>query len=59
MKKFMVFGEYGPQGWQNVSQAVDAEDEAQAIDLFCAVMQQEYPHEWKRMGRTNVTAQEQ
>ena len=59
MKQFMVFGEYGPQGHQSISLLIEAEDAAQAKDLFCADMELNHPHEWQRMGRRNVTAQEQ
>lgn len=57
MLKYVVVGEYGPQGYQSISLVIEAENESLAINIFCERIETEYPHEWERMGRRNVYAQ--
>jgi len=54
MQMYKVVGEYGPQGDMNITLEIEAENEGHARNQFCEIMEIEYPHEWKRMGRRNV-----
>ena len=54
MPKYEVVGEYGPQGGQSISLEIEAINPSAALNLFCMLMESDYPIEWKRMGRRNV-----
>ena len=55
MPRYNVAGDYGPQGDQSIVLEIDADNPAHAKNLFCEQVELEYPSEWGRMGRSNVS----
>ena len=54
MVKYRVYGEYGPLGSMCIEQVIDAPSADGAEEEFIRIIQEEYPIEWKYMGRSNV-----
>jgi hypothetical protein len=55
MPLYSVAGEYGPQSDQSIILEIDADNPRHAKNLFCEQVELEYPSEWERMGRSNVS----
>ena len=59
MAIYRVVGEYGPQADQSIVMIIEAENAGHARNQFCEEVELNHPHEWAKMGRRNVYAQEQ
>ena len=55
MLRYKVVGEYGPVADMSVSLDIDAATPTEALNTFCMLMEADYPSEWERMGRRNVS----
>ena len=54
MPKYRVYGEYGPIGGMSIEDIIEADNEDEAVTIFCERMETENPVAWDRMGRRNV-----
>lgn len=55
MTKYRVCGQYGPIGAMSIERVIDAQHRAAAEEEFIKIVKEEYPLEWERMGRRNIS----